>query len=271
LLERFGFADCSPVSTPIDDGCRLSKAMSPLTPEQLAEMHDIPYINAVGALMFLAVSTRPDIAHAVGVLCCFMANPGMAHWKAVKHLFQYIKGMLDHTLTYAPDPNLPHLFTTFTDADHGGNPDSGKLTSAYVVRMASGAVSWMSKLQSIIALSTTEAEFIAAITAGQELLWFRQFFTELGYDFTGPSPMFMDNQSAMQVAKNPEHHGRMKHLDLRYFWLWDEVNRQRRIEISYIPTADMAADLLTKPLGRIKVGIAREQLGVLPVPAYMRA
>jgi hypothetical protein len=83
--------------------------------------------------------------------------------------------------------------------------------------------------------------------------------------------MFMDNQSAMQVAKNPEHHGRMKHLDLRYFWLRDEVNRQRRIEISYIPTADMAADLLTKPLGRIKVAIAREQLGVLPVPAYMRA
>jgi hypothetical protein len=120
---------------------------------------------------------------------------------------------------YAPDPDLPHLFTTFTDADHGGNPDSGKLTSAYVVHMASGAVSWMSKLQSIIVLSTTEAEFIAAVTAGQELLLFHQFFTELGYDFTGLSPMFMDNQSAMQVAMNPEHHGRMKHLDLCYFWL----------------------------------------------------
>jgi hypothetical protein len=129
----------------------------------------------------------------------------------------------------------------------------------------------MSKLQSIVALLTTEAEFIACVTAGQELLWFCQFFTELGYNFTGPSPMFMDNQSAMQVAKNPEHHSRMKHLNLHYFWLWDEVNRQRRIEINYIPTADMAADLLTKPLGCIKVGIACEQLGVLPVPAYMRA
>jgi hypothetical protein len=105
--------------------------------------------------------------------------------------------------------------------------------------MASGAVSWMSKLQSIIALSTTEAEFIAAVTAGQELLLFCQFFTELGYNFTRPSPMFMDNQSAMQVAKNPEHYGCMKHLHLRYFWLWDEVNRQYCIEISYIPTVNL--------------------------------
>jgi hypothetical protein len=98
LLKRFGFADCSPVSTPINDSCKLSHAMCPSTPEELAEMKDIPYINAVGALMFLAVSTRPDIAYAVGVLCCFMANPGMAHWCAVKHLFRYIKGMLDHAL-----------------------------------------------------------------------------------------------------------------------------------------------------------------------------
>jgi hypothetical protein len=75
----------------------------------------------------------------------------------------------------------------------------------------------MSKLQSIIALSTTEAEFISAVTTGQELLWFCQFLTELGFDFQGPSPLFMDNESVMQVAKNPEHHGRMKHLDLHFF------------------------------------------------------
>jgi hypothetical protein len=123
LLEHFGFTDCSPVSTPIDDCCRLS------TPEELAEMQDIPYINAVGGLMFLAVSTHPDIAHAVGVLCHFMANPGMAHWCAVKHLFQYIKGTLDHALTYSSVPQLSQLFTTYSGADHGGNPDSGKSTS----------------------------------------------------------------------------------------------------------------------------------------------
>jgi hypothetical protein len=137
LLVHFGFADCSPVSTPINDSCKLSHAMCPLMPEELAEMKDIPYINAVGALMFLAVSTHPDIAYAVGVLCCFIANPGMAHWHTVKHLFQYIKGTLDHALTYSPDSKLSQLFTTFSDADHGGNPDSGKSTSAYVAHMAS--------------------------------------------------------------------------------------------------------------------------------------
>jgi hypothetical protein len=191
--------------------------MCPSTAEELAEMKDIPYINAVGALMFLAVSTCPDIAYTVGVLCCFMANPGMAHWRAAKHLFQYIIGTLDHALTYSPDSKLLQLFTTFSDADHGGNPDSGKSTSAYVACMASGAVSWLSKLQSIIALSTTEAEFIAAVTAGQEMLWFHQFLSELGFKFSGPSMMFVDNQSAIQVTCNPEHHGRMKHLDLRFF------------------------------------------------------
>ena len=233
-------------------------------------MRDIPYINAVGALMFLAVSTRPDIAYAVGVLCRFMANPGMAHWRAVKHLFRYVKGTLDHALTYAPEPSSPHLFTTFSDADHGGNPDSGKSTSAYVVRMASGAVSWLSKLQSIIALSTTEAEYIAAVTAGQETLWFRQFLSELGYELPAASVMLVDNQSAIQVARNPEHHGRMKHLDLRFFWLRDEVKTQQRLSIAHVPTADMAADILTKLLGRVKVIAACEQLGVRPVPVSMR-
>jgi hypothetical protein len=109
-------------------------------------MNNVPYINAVGALMFLAVSTHPDIAYAIGVLCCFIANPGMAHWHAVKHLFQYIKGTLDHALTYYHDSKLSQLFMTYSDTDHSGNPDSGKSTSAHVAHMASGAISQLSML-----------------------------------------------------------------------------------------------------------------------------
>jgi hypothetical protein len=113
----------------------------------------------------------------------------------------------------------------------------------------SGAVSWLSKLQSIIALSTTEAEFIAAVTAGQEMLWFCQFLTELGFKFSAPLLMLVDNQSAIQVACNPEHHGCMKHLDLRFFWLCNEIKTQQHLSITHVSTADMAADILTKPLG----------------------
>jgi hypothetical protein len=165
--------------------------------------------------MYLAISTRPDIAHSVGVLARFSANPGQAHWAAVKHLFCYLQGTLDYKLTYEPDPYSSSLFSTYSDADHGGCKGTGRSTGAYIVKMGTGAVSWSSKLQSIVALSTTEAEYVAAVAAGVEVCWFRNLFTEFGFNLsTSPSPLFVDNQSALAVAKNPEHHGQMKHLDL---------------------------------------------------------
>jgi hypothetical protein len=233
----------------------------PQTPKDDEFMLDKPYVSAVGALMYLAITTRPDIAHAVGVLCRFMSKPGPAHWKAAKHLFRYLRGSIDYHLTYAPDSSSSQLFTTYSDADHGGNPDNGRSTSAYVVKMGTGAVSWMSRLQSIVALSTTEAEFISAVSAGQEIVWMRSFLGKLGYSFDAPSLLLVDNQSAIQVARNPEHHGRMKHLNLRFFWLCDMVN-SGVITVRYIPTADMAADLLTKALARVKVAAALPQLGL---------
>jgi hypothetical protein len=261
LLDRFGFADCSPVSTPLDPGSRLDMSQCPQTPEDNEFMRDKPYVSAVGVLMYLAIATRPDIAHAVGVFCRFMSKPGPAHWKAAKHLFRYLRGSVDYRLRYAPGPSSLQLFTTYSNADHGGNPDNSRSMSAYIVKMGTGAVSWMSRLQSIVALSTTEAEFISAVSAGQEIVWMRSFLGELGYSFDGPSLLLVDNQSAIQVARNPEHHGRTKHLDLRFFWLRDMVNLGV-IAVRYIPTADMAADLLTKALARVKVAAALPQLGL---------
>jgi hypothetical protein len=141
----------------------------PQTPEDDKFMHDKPYVSAVGVLMYLAIATQPDIAHAVSVLWRFTSKPGPAHWKAAKHLFRYLRGSVDYRLTYAPDPSSSQLFTTYSDADHGGNLDNGRSTSAYVVKMDTGAVSRMSRLQSIVALSTTEAEFISAVSAGQDV------------------------------------------------------------------------------------------------------
>ena len=100
MLDRYGFADCSPVTTPMEPGLHLSKDMSPSTPDEVEIMRTIPYIHAVGSLMYLAISTRPDIAYTVGVLSRFSSNPGPQHWKAVKHLFRYLKGTLDYKLTY---------------------------------------------------------------------------------------------------------------------------------------------------------------------------
>lgn len=262
LLERFNFADCSPVSTPLDPSVRLSTSMSPKTAEEEKAMRSIPYINAVGALAYLAIATRPDIAYTVGVLARFSQNPGLQHWKAVKHLFRYLKGTLDYKLTYSPSPSpSSELFLTYTDADHAGNPDTGRSTSGYLVKMGTGAISWQSRLQSIVALSTTEAEYVAATTAGQEILFLRNLLHSFGYKFDSPSTLYIDNQSALQVAKNPEHHGRMKHLDLRFYWLRDEVEKGS-IRLEHIRTDEMPADLLTKSLQRVKVQRFAEMMGL---------
>lgn len=128
-----------------------------------------------------------------------------------------LKGTLDYRLTYDPSSLSREMFSTYSDTDHGGDKDMGQSTGAYVVKMGTGAISWSSKLQSMVTLSTTEAEYIAATSAGQEILWLRNLFHELGYKPTGAFTPHMDNQSAVQVAKNPEHHGRIKQLDLRYY------------------------------------------------------
>jgi hypothetical protein len=259
-LERFNMSDCNPIGTPMDPGAHLSSSMSPQSPEELKAMQDVPYLSAVGTLQYLATSTRPDISFAVGVLARFNKNPGIEHWKAVKHLFRYLKGSLDHKLVYGPTDSS-QLFTTYTDADHGGNPDNGRSTGGYAIIIGGGAVSWSSRLQPVVSLSTTEAEYIAAVEAGKEIIWMRNLLTEFGFNITSPSPLLIDNNSAVTVAKNPEHHGRMKHLDLRYHWLRDTVEAGH-ISPIHIPTTVQAADIFTKPLKRQKIDVCLGLLGL---------
>ena len=131
-----------------------------------------------------------------------------------------------------------------------------------MIKMGIGAVSWCSKLQSIVALSTTEAEYVAACSAGTEICWLCNLFTELGFDLSStPSPLHIDNQSALAVARNPEHHGQMKHLDLRFYWLCDAVD-EHVISVFYCPTSKMPADLLTKALPLVKVKECCAMLGL---------
>jgi hypothetical protein len=245
----------------MDPSVCLLTSQSPSIPEDEAFMRTVPYVSTVGALMYLVVVTRLDIAYAVGVLCHFMVRPGPEHWKAVKHLFCYLRSTCNFCLTYKPEPSAPYPFYAYSNADHGANLDNGCSTSAYIVKIGSGAVLWSSCLQSIVALSTTEAEFVAAASAGQEVVWMRTLLGELGFPISGPSLLLLDNQSAIQVGKNPKHHRHMKHLNLRFYWLHDIVV-SGQIVLHYVPTADMAADLLTKGLACIKVAAAWPQLGL---------
>jgi hypothetical protein len=262
ILKRYGMDKCSTVDTPMNPGLRLSRDQCPKTYEEAQEMKDIPYISAVGSIMYLAMMTRPDIAETASVLARYNSNPGIAHWKAVKHLLRYLAGTLDMELCLGADPDCDELIRAYSDADHGGNKDNGKSTTGYLIKVGSGVVSWSSKLQPIVTLSTTEAEYVAACAAGKEIRWMQKLLGELGYTVPMPTTLFMDNQSAISVAKNPEHHGRMKHLDLCFYWLRDKVE-QGYIEPVYLQTDQMPADLLTKALPRVKVMLLRKLMGLV--------
>ena len=133
MLELYGFTSCSLVKTPVVPKVKLSSADSPSTAEDRAFMAKVPYLSAVGSLMYLATCTRPDIAYAVSLLARFNSNPGKAHWQAVKHLFRYLKGTLDLRLTYGPSKE-DELFVTYSDADYAGNEDTLRSTGTYVLK-----------------------------------------------------------------------------------------------------------------------------------------
>lgn len=264
VLSRFNMLDSKAVATPLAPGVRLSKADSPQTPDEAEEMRSVPYIQATGALLYLAMCTRPDIAYAVGVLCRFNASPGPKHWQAVKHLLRYVRGTLDYKIEYSADAanSSPSPFVAYADADHGGNPDNGRSTTGSILMVAGGTVSWMSKLQTLVALSTTEAEFVAASETGRELCWLRNFLADIGTPQSIPLTLNLDNTSAILVSKQPEHMGRLKHLDRHWFWLRQAVY-DGKIRPIYIPTEDMAADLLTKTLSRDLVDKLRRKMGIV--------
>ena len=221
-------------------------------------------MSAVGALTYLANATRPDIAFATGKLASFNGNPGTKHWKAVQHLFRYLRGTVDLKLTYQADKDAltSDIFTAYSDADHAGCLDTRKSTTGYALKMGTGAISWSSKKQTIVATSTTEAEYYAAVAVGQETLWMRQLLEELYIDVKGPTTIFMDNTSTMATLRNPEHFGKMKHVAVRHHWIRDEV-QAKRLKVEHLPGADLPVDLLTKPLVRVTVEKHRRALGIM--------
>jgi len=136
LLEKYGMSDCKPVQTPLPPKLVLSHSMSPSMQEEKDLMSEIPYLSAVGSLQYLAIMTRPDIAHSVGYLAQFNSNPGPEHWKALTHLFCYVKGTADHKMTYQGNLASNKLFLTYTYASHGDCIDTGRSTAGFVTMMA---------------------------------------------------------------------------------------------------------------------------------------
>jgi len=250
VLSRFNMTDANPISTPLDINIHLSKEQCPTSTEEQAEMSQIPYATAIGALMYAALATRPDIAYAVQHLSQFSSNPGPAHWTAVKRVFRYLKHSQHLALVYTGNEDDPAPIG-YSDADWGSNISDRRSTSGFVYFLSDAAVTWSSKKQPTVALSSAEAEYMALAHAAKEAIWLRTLLSELGYPFSSPSPIHCDNHSTITLAKDPTFHARSKHIDIRHHFIRDHIENEDLIT-PYVATNDNVADILTKGLARPK-------------------
>ncbi|GMP66476.1 hypothetical protein CsSME_00035411 [Camellia sinensis var. sinensis] len=218
----------------------LSASLSPRTEEERKHMAQVPYANAVGALMYAMVCTRPDISHAVSMVSRYMHDPGKDHWQAVKWILRYIHGTVNLGLKFERDNRLGQNLEGYVDSDYAG----------YLFTLAKGPVSWRSTLQSTVALSTTEAEYMAVTEAFKEAIWLHGLIEDLGI-VQKHVEVFCDSQSAICLAKNQVHHARTKHIDVRFHFIREIVN-EGDILLQKIGTADNPADMLTKVVSGIK-------------------
>eukprot|EP00253_Pinus_taeda_P012129 PITA_12129 len=166
-------------------------------------------------LMYAMVATRPNISHVVGVVNRFMANPGEEHWRAVKWVLRYLRGTSDHCIIFNGSEGS---VCGYVDVDYAGDLDKRRSTTCYVFTLVVAAISWMSKLQETVALSTIEAEYIAASDASKEAIWLKGLLDEIGRTRERVN-VFGDIQSAIHLATNPAYHSKTKHIDVRYHFL----------------------------------------------------
>ena len=187
------------VSTPFAPHFKLSDAMSPNNEADREYMSRVPYANAIGSLMYAMVCTRPDISYAVGVVSRYMHNPEKDHWQAVKWILRYFHNTVDVGLVFE-QKDSPYL-VGYYDSDYAGDLDKRRSTTGYVFTIANAPVSWKSTLQSTVALSTTEAEYMTITEAAKKAICLQGLLRELGIG-QEEITIFCDSQSAIQLAKN---------------------------------------------------------------------
>ncbi len=256
VLQRFNMAESRPVKTPME----VNANFNVLAPTE-DQVNPADYQAAIGCLLWLSMGTRPDIAQAVAVLARFVANPSDAHWTGVKRVLRYLNGTRHLCLQYqkSDEPNLIGM----CDVDWAGDPLNRRSTTGFTFTMGGTAVSWLSKQQPVVALSSCEAEYIALSAAVQELIWLNRLLGELGFKDLVFTVIYEDNQGAIALAKNPVGHKRTKHIDMRYHFIREKIDRGQLV-LKYRSTKDMTADIFTKGLPVNKFVQFRADLGVVP-------
>ena len=281
-IEKFFGPDLKPCDTPADVNIILSKSMSPKTEEDRAKVKNIPYREAVGTLLWLSLGTRPDISYAVSQVAKYNDCYGIKHWEAVKRIYRYLKGSMDLGLKYSSTnhsgeflerfKSLRHLVDfkktifrsmhqrkitdldileaiAFADSDLSRDIDSRRSQTGFLFFLGSCLISWQSKQQASVALSSMEAENMSACACSQEGIWLKRLLEEFGCRFSGPLTVFEDNMACIFYSRNPGDHQRTKHIDQKYHFVREQV-AAGNIILQKIKTDDNLADLFTKPLSK---------------------
>ncbi|XP_062193533.1 secreted RxLR effector protein 161-like [Phragmites australis] len=219
------------------------------------------YRSIVGGLRYL-VNTRPDIAFAVGFVSRFLEQPREDHRAAVKRLIRYISGTLNHGVYYSRVEEGPCRLIGYSDSDHAGDIDDRRSTSGILYCLSGNPITWQSSKQKVVALSSCEAEYIAAATGACQGVWLARLLKDLVGSEPEAPVLKVDNKSAIDLSRNPVHHDRSKHIDTKFHYIRECVDGGK-IVLEQISTDDQLADILTKSLGRVKFQELRDRIGVV--------
>ncbi|XP_038988043.1 secreted RxLR effector protein 161-like [Phoenix dactylifera] len=217
------------------------------------------YRRMIGCLRYL-LHTRPDLSYAVGVASRFMEKPTVMHHKAVKQILRYLKGTVHCGLIYEKKKGEEEIIG-YSDSDLAGDVDDRKSTGGMAFYVNDSLVSWNSQKQKTVALSSCEAEYMAATAAASQALWLRSLLGELTKQEPKQVKLFIDNKSAIALIKNPVFHGRSKHIDTRFHFIRGCVEGGQ-IMVRFVRTEEQRADALTKALSGVKLATMKHLLGV---------
>jgi hypothetical protein len=252
ILTKFGMKDAKPIKTPMGTNGHLDLATGGKSVDQKV------YRSMIGSLLCLCAS-RPDIMLSVCMCARFHADPKEVHLRAVKRILRYLVHTPNFGLWYPKGSTFDLI--GYSDADWAGYKIDRKSTSGTCQFLGRSLVSWASKKQNSVALSTTEAEYIAAGHCCAQLFWMKQTLRDYGYKFS-KVPLLCDNESAIRMADNPVEHSRTKHIAIRYHFLRDHQQRGD-IEIAYVSTKEQLVDSFTKPLDEKTFTKLRNELNIL--------
>lgn len=253
ILKRFNMMNCKSAPTPIVTGLKLSKD------DKGTEVNPTLYKKLVGSLMYLT-ATRPDIMYGVSLISRFMESPKVSHWQAGKRILRYVSGTKNYGIQYSSSKEFKLI--GYTDSDSVGSIDDRKSTSGYVFHFGTGVVSWSSKKQPIVTLSSAEAEYVVATSASCQAVWMRRVLKDLKQEQEEATKIYCDNNSAIALSKNLVFHKRSKHIDTRYHFIRELISNGE-IFLEFCRSQDQCADIFTKALGKESFVYQRDRLGII--------